>query len=216
MSTTGQDPAPPQSLLSTILESRQLLNPFRWILCAVYFLPHTIINQLLSGHLPIPGPRLHEAWFGRFWAWMGPNVKEMATPAVVPLLKDAKGTVLEVGAGNGQWMNCYPDKVTKVVAVEPNPMSVMQMRKAIVENGKEEVYVVVPNGVEGLAGVDGLKKGSVDTIVTVLSLCSVPMPKETIRELYGYLKPGGKWLLFEHVQAPRPNDITGWWQRKSQ
>lgn len=53
--------------------------------------------------------------------------------------------------------------------------------------------------------------GSVDTLVSVLTLCSVPDPINTIRTLVErLLKPGGQLLFIEHVRSPRPD--VAWWQ----
>ena len=44
---------------------------------------------------------------------------------------------------------------------------------------------------------------NVDTIISILTLCSVPSPKETIHNLvHNVLKPGGTLLLYEHVKSP--------------
>lgn len=54
--------------------------------------------------------------------------------------------------------------------------------------------------------------GAVDTIVSVLTLCSVPNPELTITSLVrDVLKPGGVLLYFEHVRSPR--DDVAWWQK---
>jgi hypothetical protein len=34
----------------------------------------------------------------------------------------------------------------------------------------------------------------------------VPAPERLVRELYGYLKPGGVWIVYEHVKTKE----TGW------
>lgn len=47
----------------------------------------------------------------------------------------------------------------------------------------------------------GVTAGSIDTIVTFSVLCSVPAPTKTCKSLYSLLKPGGQWLLLEHVLA---------------
>lgn len=44
--------------------------------------------------------------------------------------------------------------------------------------------------------------GVFDTIVCVRVLCSVPQLEQTMRELYGLLRPGGKVLVMEHVVNP--------------
>lgn len=49
-----------------------------------------------------------------------------------------------------------------------------------------------------------MEKESIDCIVSIRCLCSIPEPRRNIAELYGYLKKGGRWYVFEHVRADRP------------
>lgn len=57
-------------------------------------------------------------------------------------------------------------KVTKIYGVEPNRDHLAGLRRKIVDAGLEEVYEVVPVGVEDL-GDRWVKRGSVDCVVTV-------------------------------------------------
>ena len=51
----------------------------------------------------------------------------------------------------------------------------------------------------------------IDTILSVLTLCSIPDPQRTISKLIrDVLKPGGQLLYYEHVLSPRPD--VAWWQ----
>ncbi len=94
--------------------------------------------------------------------------------------------------------------MSRIYGVEPNRDHHEKLSQRIKEAGLEDIYVIVPVGVEDLGTWKGdgdvkLKKGEVDSVFTVLVLCSIPEPKRMIRELYGYLKEGGKWIVFEHV-----------------
>lgn len=52
---------------------------------------------------------------------------------------------------------------------------------------------------------------SIDTLISILTLCSVPTPVATIHGLVEQiLKPGGQFLFIEHVQNPRAD--VAWWQ----
>lgn len=69
---------------------------------------------------------------------------------------------------------------------------------------------------EGLLGDRGEKGtriggGVFDEIVCIRVLCGVPRPKETIAGLYRVLKPGGRFVLLEHVvnDAGQGNGL-GW------
>lgn len=51
---------------------------------------------------------------------------------------------------------------------------------------------------------------TVDTIISVHTLCSVPNPEQTLTNLVGkILKPGGELLFLEHVASERP-DVRFW------
>jgi hypothetical protein len=62
-----------------------------------------------------------------------------------------------------------------------------------------------------LAGLDG-KEHTVDTLISILTLCSVPSPQRTLRSLIEcLLKMGGQFLFYEHVLSDRAD--VAWWQR---
>lgn len=152
-----------------------------------------------------------------------------------PAVPGLEGVCIEVGAGAGYWVDIFADKhmhsaatgsngmgrtksVTRVYGVEPNRNQHASLRRHISQAGLEGVYEIVPVGIEDLGGGgpgsskkkwDGrIEKESVDCIVTVLCLCSIPEPQRHIRELYGYLKKGGRWYFYEHVQCD-----VGWYMR---
>ncbi len=73
--------------------------------------------------------------------------------------------------------------------------------------------VVLPYGAEHaslIASALGAPH-SIDTIVAIGCLCSVPEPPATIKTLVELLlKPGGQLLFIEHVRSPRAD--VAWWQ----
>lgn len=127
------------------------------------------------------------------------------------------GTVLEVGPGSGNWVSQFSDRgltddnndndqqgrrgVTRVIGVEPNVGLHPALRASIAEAGLQDVYEILPIGIEGLEATGRVQRESVDCVVSILCLCGVPDPRRTIKELYGYLKPGGKFFVFEHVKC---------------
>ncbi|KAI1765148.1 S-adenosyl-L-methionine-dependent methyltransferase [Hypoxylon sp. FL1150] len=151
----------------------------------------------------------------------------VAEPTGLPV----SGVVLEVGAGSGLWVDVFPRFVagsngvsgsdvrrrgaggsgsgsagiTRIYGVEPNRDQHPSLRKAVSRAGLEDVYRIVPVGIEDLddsSKWDGrVGKGSVDCIVSILCLCSIPEPEKNIHELYEYLKPGGRWYVYEHVRC---------------
>jgi len=52
----------------------------------------------------------------------------------------------------------------------------------------------------------------VDTVISVLTLCTIPAPQKTIFNLVrDVLKSGGQLLMYEHVLSKRED--VAWWQR---
>ena len=91
--------------------------------------------------------------------------------------------------------------------VEPNRASGKALSGVVERDGMEGKYVVVPAGIED-AG-EWVERGSVDCVVTVLCMCSIPDPQRIAKEVYGYLKPGGRWYVYEHVKVQN----CGWWMQ---
>ncbi|KAJ4267729.1 hypothetical protein NW762_003844 [Fusarium torreyae] len=146
------------------------------------------------------------------------------------------GVVLEIGAGTGMWADVFAkvnggvsdegdaegevrrrkggNGLTRVYGIEPNPKSAATLRRRVKEIGLDGVYEVVPVGIESLndpEAWDGrIEPGSVDCIVTILCLCSIPEPEKNIKLLYESLKKGGRWYAYEHV---RVNENKGFFLR---
>lgn len=111
------------------------------------------------------------------------------------LLAGLAGRVVEVGAGNGLNFEHYPQTVTEVVAVEPEPF--------LREKGRERAAAApVPITVlDGHADALPLADGSVDAAVVSLVLCSVPDQASALAEVRRVLRPGGDLRFYEHVIA---------------
>lgn len=75
-----------------------------------------------------------------------------------------------------------------------------------------DIYEVISCGAEELNTKGGIDKASIDTIITVQCLCSIPTPEIIIKELFPLLKPGGRWIVFEHVKTKYQKDFVGYWQ----
>lgn len=82
------------------------------------FIPGTLLSALSTGQLStIFSPsKFRYAWFARFWSTYGPRMKEDSAPRVSPLIALAKGVVLDIGPGSGEWIGLFDKtKVTKVL-----------------------------------------------------------------------------------------------------
>jgi len=154
------------------------------------------------------------AWFSEFWRYYGPISRENASPKVAPLMRSAHGVILDVGPGSGMWLQFFnAENVTHIFGVEPNTGHHAALRESARRAGLEDKYEIVPVGVEELEKF-GIGKESIDTVVTLQVLCSIPAPERLVKELYRYLKPGGEWIMYEHVRTSFHGQFVSWWQCK--
>ncbi|GAB7347081.1 hypothetical protein MBLNU459_g3212t1 [Dothideomycetes sp. NU459] len=196
-----------------------LLRPLYLLLLSAAYIPITLAKLLLPPAQPSKlrsWPAFQHAWFGTFWAYFGPVARGNAAAAVEPLLQTARGVVLDIGPGSGEWVYLFSaarnPAVERVYGVEPNGEHHAALRRRVAEAGLEGVYEVVGVGVEELGRGGLLAPGSVDTVCTVQVLCSVPAPRTVVKEVYPLLKKGGRWLVYEHVRTKYQNEFVGWWQ----
>jgi ubiquinone/menaquinone biosynthesis C-methylase UbiE len=111
------------------------------------------------------------------------------------LLAGTAGRVVEVGAGDGANFALYPDQVTSVIAVEPEPFLRTQAERSATEAA---TTVDVVNGTADLLPVSD---ASADVVVASLVLCSVPDQHAALAEAIRVLRPGGELRFYEHVAA---------------
>ncbi|HEX7659655.1 MAG TPA: methyltransferase domain-containing protein [Pseudonocardiaceae bacterium] len=137
--------------------------------------------------------------FARFYRRMA-DAGEHGEPAVRrdQLLAGLTGRVVEIGAGSGTNFAHYPDTVTGVVAVEPEPY-LRTWAEAAAERAPVPVSVV-----DGTADALPLTPASVDAGVVSLVLCSVPDQAAALAELFRVIRPGGELRFLEHVASDDP------------
>lgn len=114
------------------------------------------------------------------------------------LIGQASGRTLEIGAGSGFNLPHYPSAVTELVVSEPSPHMLAQLRTHLAERpppvGR---WALVRTGAEELPFADH----SFDTVTAAFVHCTIPDPAAALREIARVLKPGGRYLFFEHVRA---------------
>jgi ubiquinone/menaquinone biosynthesis C-methylase UbiE len=108
------------------------------------------------------------------------------------------GRVLELGCGTGVNFSRYPDAVSEVIAIEPEPYLRQRATKAA-DAANVNVRVLAAQADEL-----PLDDESVDAAVCSLVLCSVPDQTRALNELRRVLRPGGELRFYEHVVAQNP------------
>lgn len=117
------------------------------------------------------------------------------------LLSQARGTILDVGAGHGNSLKYLRrDQITRVISLEPNELMHPEIAAAAASAGFSPSQVEITNiPIEQI--FTHYSTGTIDTVFCNLVLCSVKDSKEAISNIYDLLKPGGKLMFVEHVRA---------------
>lgn len=120
---------------------------------------------------------------------------ELATyrQRVVPA---ARGRVLEIGIGSGLNLPLYGPGVTEIIGLDPSPKLIAIAAKRSETNGKPVSFL------ESSAEAVPLDAGSVDTVVTTWTMCSIPDAAAALAEMRRVLRPAGDLLFVEHGRAP--------------
>ena len=122
------------------------------------------------------------------------------------LLKDATGEILEIGFGTGINLQYYPEPIQKITTLDVN-QGMNSLAKKRIEASKIQVDNRVLNS-EQLPMADQ----SFDTVVSTWTLCSIAKVEQALKEIYLFLKIGGKFLFIEHGLSDKPN-IQVWQNR---
>jgi ubiquinone/menaquinone biosynthesis C-methylase UbiE len=107
----------------------------------------------------------------------------------------ARGEALEIAVGTGLNFRHYPDDVT-LTGIDLSPAMLQIARRRAQELGRD-VDLRVADAQE-LAFPDEC----FDTVVSTLSLCTIPDDRKVVSEAKRVLRPGGRLLLLEHVRSP--------------
>ena len=132
------------------------------------------------------------------------NKTMMSYRSRIPSL--ASGTVLEIGIGSGLNLPYYTRNVTRLFGLEPSAL----LRAEAAEAAREANFPVelLAAGGEHIP----LESGSIDTVVSTWTLCSIPDLSAALVEARRVLRPGGQLLFFEHGRAPDAS-VSRWQDR---
>jgi ubiquinone/menaquinone biosynthesis C-methylase UbiE len=107
----------------------------------------------------------------------------------------ARGGVLEIAVGTGLNFRHYPDDVT-LTGIDLSPAMLQVARRRAQELGRE-----VDLRADDAQELD-FPDECFDTVVSTLSLCTIPDDRKAVGEAKRVLRPGGRLLLLEHVRSP--------------
>lgn len=116
----------------------------------------------------------------------------------------AEGDVLEIAVGTGCNLGHYPDGVN-LTGIEFSPAMLEIAREAAAKLGR--AFDLRLGDAQALEFPDA----SFDTVVCTLALCTIPDDRAAVSEVKRVLRPGGRFLLVEHVRSP--NGVIRFGQR---
>lgn len=107
----------------------------------------------------------------------------------------AEGEVLEIAVGTGRNLDHHRDDVQLTgIELSPEMLAIAQRRTA--QLGREADLRI------GDAQDLDFPDASFDSVVCTLALCTIPDDRVAVSEVYRVLRPGGRFLLLEHVRSP--------------
>jgi ubiquinone/menaquinone biosynthesis C-methylase UbiE len=120
------------------------------------------------------------------------------------LLREARGRVLEVGAGTGFNLAHYPRGLDELVLLEPDC--------GFAERIERRLHGLPASIVDGTAESLPFEDASFDTVVSTFVLCTVDDLERSLAEIRRVLRPGGALLFLEHVRSDDPR-LARWQDR---
>jgi ubiquinone/menaquinone biosynthesis C-methylase UbiE len=108
------------------------------------------------------------------------------------ILSAAEGNILEIGIGTGLNLELYPKQVTEITAIDPNPGMERELKDRL-KKRRVQVHFFRASA-ESLPFDDQ----SFQTVVSTLTMCTIPDLQKALAEIRRVLKPTGKFLFLEH------------------
>ncbi|HEV2756720.1 MAG TPA: class I SAM-dependent methyltransferase [Actinomycetota bacterium] len=107
----------------------------------------------------------------------------------------ARGDTLEIAVGTGRNLAFYsPDVRLTGIELSPAMLDVARERAARLR--------MEPDLRVGDAQALEFPDESFDTVTCTISLCSIPDDRAAVREVRRVLRPGGRFVMMEHVRSP--------------
>jgi ubiquinone/menaquinone biosynthesis C-methylase UbiE len=122
------------------------------------------------------------------------------------VISTAEGRVLEIGIGSSLNSPLYSGAVTSVVGLEPSS-ELLNMARPRAEAAAAPITLL-----DASTETIPLDSGSIDTVITTWTLCTIPNAAQALAEMRRVLRPGGALLFVEHRRAPEPG-VARWQAR---
>ncbi|HEU0297366.1 MAG TPA: class I SAM-dependent methyltransferase [Anaerolineales bacterium] len=123
------------------------------------------------------------------------------------IIPQAQGKALEIGVGSGaNFIHYDSTKVSQLYALEPNPGMIRLAEKQRRKTKLNIEFIDLPG--ERIP----LEDGSIDTVVSTFTLCTIPGIVDAIRGIARVLKPDGRLIFFELGLSPDP--AVQRWQKR--
>ncbi|KAI3400122.1 hypothetical protein diail_4353 [Diaporthe ilicicola] len=162
------------------------------------------------GKLVFRGHDVREEAFAEFYETAAHDfAKYESTTAVPSLVASAHGLVLDLGPGTGIQLDRFDAaRIAHIYGVEPNTAFAPGFADRLRETqlGSDGKYTLVPCGIEDSEALAnfGVVEGSMDCIISMQVMCSLPDLEDQVRNMYKLLKPGGELIFWEHCRNSDP------------
>lgn len=120
------------------------------------------------------------------------TIQKIRMETISPL----RGTVLEIGAGNGENFP-YLAKSVSLIALEPDDRRCRMLAERAKSQG------IATTVIQGKCESIPVPDNSVDAVISTFALCSVDDPELAISEIVRVLRPGCAVHCMEHIAAPK-------------
>ena len=106
-----------------------------------------------------------------------------------------------MGPGPGNQIHRFDtSRVKHIYGVEPNTHFKDALNANLEKHGLRDKYKLIVCGIEDsdVLREEGITEGSLDAVLCIQVLCAVKDPKNVMKEVWKLLKPGGKFIFWEH------------------
>lgn len=121
------------------------------------------------------------------------KVSYIKNEQLYPAFSQLSGKILEVGFGDGESFTHYPSDC-QVFALEKDERSIQRQQNMSEKNKDIKIF-------KGIAEDIPFEDNFFDAVATSFVFCSVSSVEKALSEIERVLKPGGRFILLEHVRS---------------